>query len=341
VPETDGVPPGWSDWYGAGNAHPSYDYTLNENGRIVAYGREPEDYLNDVLTGKAVKVIEEATAAGQPFFLYVSTLTPHSPAASPPRHKDLFVDARLPRRPAFDEIDVSDKPAVIQSFPRLDAAAIAWLEDEYRRRLRSLQAIDDMVETIVSTLETAGVLDQTYVIYTSDNGFHMGEHRMIAGKTTAYEEDIRVPALIRGPGIPAGQRIGAMVLNNDFGPTFAAIAGIAPPSFVDGRSFLPLFADPDRPWRQSFLIQRRELETHEMTGAARFDAIRTAEQIYVEYGDGDSELYDLRHDPLQLDSGVGRAEPLSLELLAARLAELLNCAGANCHEIEDLPVAPL
>ena len=85
MPETDGVPPGWSDWYGAGNAHPSYDYTLNENGRIVAYGREPDDYLNDVLTRKAVAVIEDATAAGQPFFLYVSTLTPHSPAASPPR----------------------------------------------------------------------------------------------------------------------------------------------------------------------------------------------------------------------------------------------------------------
>jgi N-acetylglucosamine-6-sulfatase len=166
----------------------------------------------------------------------------------------------------------------------------------------------------------------------------MGEHRMIAGKTTAYEEDIRVPAVVCGPGVPAGQRIHALVLNNDFAPTFAAIAGVAPPGFVDGRSFLPLFAKPNRPWRHSFLIQRRELETHEMTGAARFDAIRTADRLYVEYGDGDRELYDVRNDPYELDSRASRAEPLLSELLAARLAELLNCAGATCHEIEDLPV---
>ena len=107
-----------------------------------------------------------------------------------------------------------------------------------------------------------------------------------------------MPVIVRGPGVPAGQRIAAMVLNNDLAPTFAAIAGIAPPDFVDGRSFLPLFEDPDRPWRQSFLIQRRELETHEITGPARFDAIRTDDQIYVEYGDGERELYDLEHDPL-------------------------------------------
>ncbi len=164
---------------------------------------------------------------------------------------------------------------------------------------------------------------------------------MFAGKTTAYEEDIRVPPLVRGPGVPAGQRIAAMVLNNDFAPTLAAIAGIAPPGFVDGRSFLPLFEDPDRPWRQSFLIERRELETHEMHRRRRaFDAIRTADRIYVEYGDGERELYDLEHDPLQLESRMDQTDPLSLELLAARLSELLRCAGADCRELEDLPVAP-
>ena len=129
-----------------------------------------------------------------------------------------------------------------------------------------------------------------------------------------------------------------MVLNNDFGPTFAEIAGVAPPSFVDGRSFLPLFSNPNRPWRRSFLIQRRELETHEMTGAARFDAVRTAQKIYVEYGDGGRELYNLDADPYQVANRASHGDPLSVELLTSRLAELLNCAGANCREIEDLPV---
>jgi arylsulfatase A-like enzyme len=351
VPETDGVPPGWSDWYAAGNAHPSYDYTLNENGRIVAYGREPDDYLNDVLTRKAVELIETSAAARQPFFLYVSTYTPHSPAASPPRHKDLFVDAELPRPPSFNEADVSDKPAVIRNFPPLDEAAIAWLEDEYRRRLRSLQAIDDMVETIVGTLEATGELDRTYVIYTSDNGFHMGEHRLVAGKDTPYEEDLRVPMVIRGPGVPEGARIDAMALNVDLAPTFADIAGIEPPAFVDGRSFLPLLADPAQPWRRSFLIERRQLEEQFIAQAeqqgmtaeqldphAYVDGLRTADWSYLEYGSGERELYDVVQDPYQMQNLISEADPTLLANLAERLDALAGCAGPQCRELEDLPL---
>jgi N-acetylglucosamine-6-sulfatase len=337
-PRTDGVQPGWDEWYAGGDNWSNYNYILNENGEIVSYGDRAEDYLTDVIARKGVRTIHEAVAARQPFFLYLSTYTPHAPATCARRHDGLFADTPLPRPASFDEADVSDKPAIIRNLPPLTDPQIKAMEEHYRARLRSLQAIDDMVETMVRTLEQTGQLQSTYIIYTSDNGFHMGEHRMIAGKTTAYEEDIRVPAIVRGPGVPAGQRIDATVLNNDFAPTFAAIAGIAAPSFVDGRSFLPLFENPDRPWRQSFLIQRRELETHEMTGPARFDAIRTADRLYVEYGDGDRELYDIRNDPYQLESRAGRAEPLVSELLTARLAELLNCAGANCREIEDLPV---
>jgi N-acetylglucosamine-6-sulfatase len=352
VPENDGVPPGWNEWYVGGNAHPSYDYTLNENGRVVAYGREPEDYLNDVLTRKAVGVIEATARRQQPLFLYVSTFTPHSPAVSPPRHKDLFVDAELPRPPAFDEADVSDKPAVVRSFPPLDEPAIAWLEDEYRRRVRSLQAIDDMVEAIVAALEKTGSLESTYVIYTSDNGFHMGEHRMIAGKDTAYEEDIRVPMILRGPGVPEGAQIDAMALNVDLAPTFAEIAGIKPPRFVDGRSLLPLLDDPERSWRQSFLIERRQLEEQyidlaERHGAtaeqlarhAYLDGLRTPRWTYVEYGSGERELYDLANDPDQLDNIVDRADPDLVAALSWRLAELAGCAGQSCRELEDLPLS--
>jgi N-acetylglucosamine-6-sulfatase len=339
-PRSDGVQPGWDEWYAGGDNWSNYNYILNENGAIVRYGDRAEDYLTDVIARKAVRTIHAAVAAGQPFFLYLSTYTPHAPATCARRHDGLFLDTPLPRPTSFDEPDVTDKPSIIRNLPRLSSPQIKAMEEHYRARLRSLQAIDDMVETVVETLAQTGQLDSTYIIYTSDNGFHMGEHRMIAGKTTAYEEDIRVPAIVRGPGVPAGERIGAMVLNNDFGPTFAEIAGVAPPSFVDGRSFLPLFANPNRPWRQSFLIQRRELETHEMTGPARFDAIRTADRLYVEYGDGDRELYDLHSDPYQLDSRAGQAEPLSVAVLEARLAELLNCAGTACREIEDLPVDP-
>ena len=232
------------------------------------------------------------------------------------------------------EGDYKDLPKGLSAKEKKNWIYQRFVKDFYRAAF----GVDENLGRILDYLDKTGQAANTVIIYTSDNGFHMGEHRMIAGKTTAYEEDIRVPAIVRGPGVPAGQRIKATVLNNDFAPTFAAIAGVAPPSFVDGRSFLTLFTRPHQPWRQSFLIQRRELETHEMTGPARFDAIRTTDRLFVEYGDGDHELYDIRSDPYQLESRAGRAEPLISELLSARLAELLNCAGPNCREIEDLPV---
>jgi arylsulfatase A-like enzyme len=351
VPERDGVPPGWDDWYVGGNAHVSYDYRLNENGRIVAYGDQPKDYLNDVLTAKAVQVIRDASAAGRPFFVYVLPYTPHSPSVAAPRHEGMFADARLPRTPAFGEVDVSDKPAFIKSLPPLDERAVGRLEDEYRRRLRSLQAIDDMVASIVSALAAAQVLEHSYVIYSSDNGFHLGAHRLPSGKDFPYEEDIRVPAVVRGPGVPEGHRVTAMVLNIDFAPTFAAIAGIEPPTFVDGRSFLPLLESPQPRWREAFLIERRQLEVQYVTLAERqgiagaeldrsalYDALRTPAWAYVEYGTGERELYDLVRDPYQLDNVVATADPALVAALAARLAEMRLCAGTECRRLEDLPL---
>ena len=153
VPERDGVPPGWDEWYVGGNAHRSYDYVLNENGQTVQYGSGPEDYLGDVLTDKAVQVIRSSAGTSQPFFLYVLPFTPHSPSVAAPRHEGMFADAELPRPPSFDEADVSDKPAFIRRLPPLNQDQIAYLEYEYRRRIASLQAIDDIVESIVSGAE--------------------------------------------------------------------------------------------------------------------------------------------------------------------------------------------
>src|SRR3546814_17409649 len=125
----------------------------------------------------------------------------------------------------------------------------------------------------------------------------MGEHRQFVGKTTAYEEDIRVPFVMRGPGVPRGARRAPFVLNNDIAPTLAAMAGVTPPSFVDGRSFLPLLSDPAQPWRQSFGIERRQRETMEIVGPDSFPAVRTAARTYVEYYNSTPELYDTRPDP--------------------------------------------
>jgi arylsulfatase A-like enzyme len=345
------VPPGWDEWHVGGNAHASYDYVLNENGQTVRYGSEPEDYLNDVLTRKATEVIRTSAAAEEPFFLYVLPFNPHSPSVAAPRHQGMFASAELPRPPSFNEADVSAKPAFIRRLPPLDNDQIAYLEDEYRRRIASLQAIDDMVESIVGALDDTGQLEDTYVIYSSDNGFHMGQHRLIAGKDTPYEEDIRVPMVMRGPGVPPGSRIEAVVGNIDLAPTIAEIATAETPDFVDGRSFVPLLQDPDQPWREAFLIERRRLEEQlvrqsrfngltpeELDQAATFNGIRTPDMVYVEYGSGERELYDLLADPFQLDNQIRGADPAYVAIMAERLAALASCAGEQCRRLEDLPL---
>jgi arylsulfatase A-like enzyme len=350
-PEKHPVPPGWSDWYVAGSTgHPSYNYWLSENGTPVFYGQEPQDYLNDVLTRKSEEVIRSASAADEPFFLFVLPLTPHSPGVAAPRHVGTFANAELPRSPAFDEVDVSDKPALIQALPRLDATTVAHMEGEYRRRLDSLQSIDDMVEAIVDTLTATGELENTYIVYTSDNGFSMGDHRLPSGKVYPYESNLRVPAAMRGPGVPEGQVVDAMVLNSDLAPTFAELAGITVPGLVDGRSFLPLLEDADAPWRQSFLVERRQFEDQmvrlarrqgvsdeELARAAVFDGLRWGDRLYVEYGTGERELYDLAADPYQLSNLAPGADPALLAALSARVGALAACTGDECRRLEDLP----
>ena len=214
-------------------------------------------------------------------------------------------------------------------------AQIAAMEFHYQSRLRALQGVDDLVESVVGALERHGRarrhLHRLHLRQRPPHGRAPDDRRQDHGLRGGHPgADGRARA-----GRSGRAQIAAIALNNDLAPTFAAIAGIEPPAFVDGRSLLPLFEDPGQPWRRSFLIQRRELETHEMTGAARYDAIRTEGWTYVQYGDGERELYNVEEDPYQLESLIGRAEPWLVELLAMRLAELMNCAGRDCREIED------
>jgi arylsulfatase A-like enzyme len=351
-PEQDGVPAGWTDWYVGGNAHLSYDYTLNENGRLVHYGSEPADYLNDVLTDKSVHVIESVAAADEPFFLYVLPYNPHSPSVAAPRHLGMFDDAELPRPPSFGKV-TAGQPDFLRLMPALEGKVLAHMEREYRLRLASLQGIDDMVERIVEALAATGQLDNTYIVYSSDNGFHIGEHGLVAGKTFPYEEDIKVPFVVRGPGVPKRATVDELALNIDLAPTFAALAGVAVPDFVDGRSLLPLLRDEAAPWRQAVLLERRAFEwqyehfagKHGLTGealmqAAHFNGLRTADWTYVEHATGERELYDLAADPHQLANLAATADADLLAALSARLNELAACAGATCRTLEDLPVPP-
>jgi N-acetylglucosamine-6-sulfatase len=286
--EADAPPPGWDEWHAANNdGYFNVNYKLNENREVVSYGGASEDYLTDVIARKAADHIRRFSNEGRPFFLYLATFAPHSPYNAAPRHKGMFKDAELPRPRSFNEADVSDKPGFIRDLPRLSEDDIAEITTHHRQRLECLQAVDELVQTAVETLEETGELDRTYIVYASDNGFHLGQHRMKEGKDTAYEEDIRTPLAIRGPGITEGQNVGGMVLNIDLAPTFAAWAGIEVPDFVDGRSLVPLLDDPEIPWRRSFLIQRLGLEADERLKPGNALAIRTERYTYVAYNTGE------------------------------------------------------
>jgi N-acetylglucosamine-6-sulfatase len=179
----------------------------------------------------------------------------------------------------------------------------------------------------------------------------MGEHRLIAGKDTPYEEDIRVPMVMRGPGVPAGERFKALVGNLDLAPTLAEIAGADVPDLVDRRFFLPLLQDPERPWRGAFLIKRRRLEEQlvrqskfsgltpgELDQAAVFNGLRTRDLVFIEYGSGERELYYLAQDAHQLANLADETDAVLVSALSERVVELSECVGARCRGLENLPL---
>ena len=338
------VPPGWDEWYAATSLK-YFDYELVENGRIVRYGSSRKDYLTDVLSAKAQAFVEGSAEAGRPFFLYLAPRAPHGPATPAPRHQDRFKNANAPRTAAFNESDVSDKPAYVRESPRLNRNAVQQIDALYRNRLRTLQAVDEMVAALFQTLQQTGTLANTYVFFTSDNGYLLGEHRR-AEKGMPYEEAIRVPLLARGPGVVPRQ-VADLAANIDLAPTIAELTGAVAPDFVDGRSLVPLLEGRSAPnWRQATLVEafgRDEalaaLTIGDEPANPPFKALRLQDRVYVEYPrSGERELYDLRTDPLQLENLA--ADPARAEEIAALhawLEAMLDCSGQSCRDAEESP----
>lgn len=334
------IPPGWADWHAVNSAQTygttAFNYTLNENGVTVAYGSAPANYSTDVFKAKALAFINAQASDTVPFFLWVSVYGLTHPA---PRHASLFSTATLPATPNFNETDVSDKPQWVKNNPVMTSTDIANLTNNYRARLRALQSTDEMIAAIVNALASTGQLDNTYVIFASDNSYHLGEHRLARDNLSSYEEYIRGPLYVRGPGVPAGLVLDQPVLNQDMAPTFAAIAGATVPAFVDGRSLLPLFSgSPPPAWRQNFAVEM-DLASPQTNPkrAPEFFALRTAQYTYVEYITGERELYDNLADPFQLQNRASTASPTLLSTLSAKLAAIRACVGVGCQSVEDTP----
>lgn len=314
-----------------------YRYSLNQNGQIVKYTNADEDYQTDVLSRLAVEFIDKAATDARPFFLYLSPTSPHSPFLPAPRHIGLMADAIAPRGPAFNEEDISDKPAWIQSYPLLTEDEKDQIQLEYISRMEMLLSVDDMVGAVVTALETVGAINDTYIIFTTDNGWMKGEHRLSYGKVNAYEESIRVPLIVRGPSVSASVSRDELVLNIDFSSTFSMIAGEASTvTATDGRSLLPLLnGDPVSHWRDKILIEYLHSGSNKM-GIPRFSAVRDEQFKYVEYSNPNegTELYDLWADPYELNSTHATASADLLGPLQQALGQLATCSGESCRDAD-------
>ena len=332
------VPPGFSDWHGTvdPSTYSYYDYTVFENGVPRTY---PGVYSTDFIATRADELIAAAAPAAQPFFMSVAFVAPHSgqpreaddppgiatPAVAP-KYANAFASLPLPTPPSFNEADMSDKPLALQARPAITAVRALRMQEAYQQRLESLLSVDDAVESIVSALRGTGELDNTLILFTSDNGFFAGEHRVATGKVLAYEPSIRLPLLMRGPGVSVGATAGQLVTNADLAPTILDAAEAKPGRVEDGRSLLELVGDPGVEWGRELLLEGGNAQGLTFTG------LRNYRWKYIEHTDGEVELYDLERDPYELQSLHPDPAFAGIKaLLAARLAILRSCAGRTCR----------
>lgn len=365
------IPTGWDSWISPveGSPYSQYRYTLNNNGKLESHGKNKRDYLTDVISRKSVRYINRHVSSSQPFFMYIAPYGPHSPYTPPQRYMNMLKDKKIkyPRTTSFNERSVSDKPYPINTAPRLTTKQIQEIDLIHRKRAASVRAIDDMVKDIIDALRATNQLNNTYLVFSADNGYHLGNHRLPVGKYTPYETDIRLNLFVRGPGVQKAKTNYALAGNIDIAPTLTEMAGGSVPSFVDGVSLLPFArgtasaADS----RKYYLLERKvSTFVGEPAGSSDglsepadpmplllrsgngkqkqflggpFMGIRSRDgYTYVEHLDGQREFYDLNNDPYQVYNllATGRNIQLSsvqaakLEELRAALPQLVKC-GIN------------
>jgi N-acetylglucosamine-6-sulfatase len=376
------VPPGWGpyptrgEFYGFIGPPSNYtDFELDENGVPRQY--TADDYSTTVYADLAVDAIDRAATAfsSSPLYMQVQFFAPHDPATPEPKYAGAFATVPLPIDPSFNEKNVKDKPGWIRAIRRFGPGLIAKIQARYQHRLETLLSVDDAVERIVGELSAKGMLGNTYLIFTSDQGFMQGQHRLHQGKFVAYDPSTQVPLLIRGPGIPAGSQPAALVWNGDITSTILQMSGASAGLPQDGRSVLPYATDPTKRSTRPILFEtgppgstfepgigtaaasrhRVHVSTHvknldldhtaqiaRIISAPRYRGIRTGRYLLVKYSDGSREMYDLSVDALE-DHSIyknSRYFPVRKWLLK-HLKDLVLCKGSDCATEIGKPPKPL
>ena len=346
-PKTAPVPPGWSDWHVSNSTgYAEFNFALNDNGTFNRY-KGKDKYGVDLLNSYAQSFIKRA--AGKPFAIEVATFAPHAPYTPAPRNADDFPGLTQPRDASFNTNNVNP-PAWLGQRNALGPKQIATIDASYRKRAQAVEAVDKLVADTQATLAAEGLAKNTYIVFSSDNGYHLGQHRLSRGKQTAFDTDIRVPLIVAGPGVPAGRVVPQVVQNVDLYPTFVQLAGGTPATPIDGRSLLPLLhpSGSPPPWRTVALVEHhggnRDPADPDFEGGGSnpttYEAIRIStahlpgfrgpvEAVYVEYNDRqrETEYYDIKNDPFEVRN-------IAAELTAAQRAALHKTVTAleSCHD---------
>lgn len=320
----DGRETGWDVW----NAYVRGIYKAYD---MVAWddGRTRDIHTTDYVGRETQRYIRRF--GEEPFFIWSSFVAPHKMVRDGqwypplPRRQLRTADPPSMSKPSFNEPDVSDKPDYVQNADPVSEDEVTY---EYLMRGRSLKIVDQRVRMIIRSLRRTKMLRDTVIMFTSDNGYLMGEHRLM-NKNAPYEEALKVPFLIRGPGIPSGIERDQMATMIDIAPTILDLidARRQRPS-IDGHTMLPMIHD-DAPGYGAVLIQAGT-----RTDDWRFRGVRTPQYTWVKNSDDDFvELYDRREDPYQLDN-LGEASPMN-ENLKARFEQLADCSGSDCWQLDE------
>lgn len=334
------VPPGWNEWDVAGNGYPEFNYNLNSDHTVTHYGSKPTDYLTDVLSGKATGFIKSQAAAHNPFFVEVATFAPHEPYTPAPQDAHSFQNVNAPRTAAYDTLPASAPPWLASRAP-LTPQDEQQIDTDFRKRVQDVQSVDRMIGALEQTLQQAGVAGDTDVFFSSDNGYHMGEFRLLPGKQTAFDTDVNVPLVAAGPGVLAGRTVSEPAQNIDLNPTFETIGGADISAAVDGHTLTALLAGQNpADWRTAALVEHHGPDTdpsdpdyppRNSGNPPSYQALRTTTYTYVEYVDGSKEYYDRRSDPNELHNIVSTLPPATLTTLHNSLQAMVNChGGAAC-----------
>jgi len=309
------IPPGYSDWHAFSAGDPYFNFTLSENGKDVVYNSG--EYSTDVLVQKALDFI---ATAPQPYAMFLWPSCPHEPSTPAPRDLGTFDNVDMPVRDSFNEADMSDKPRPMQNLPLLTGDQIAAIQTDWRRRQETLQSLDRGIAAIVGALTRNGQMGNTHILFTSDNGYISGEHRVDDRKNLCYDEAARVSLYWRQPGA-SESFIQAPVLNIDATAAMLDLAGATAGYTLDGRSLVPLLSGAVDNWNTAVLT--------ECTYAS---AVVTRHYRYVEWFDNKGiELYDIIHDRSQMQNVAGKPEYAEIQAsLADALHALQGCAGPDC-----------